>query len=152
MSRLLVSGFSISLDGYGAGPRQSTDDPLGVGGENLHDWLVGTRTFKRTHGGVSWVGDAKVGTRPYAFGQRTEVQLDAKRAIARAACQLVQPGQTVLIDGGTTTYYLVATLTFDSMLAIQAGLASPEGQATGADLANFAQAGVELLVFDEQEI
>ena len=51
MSRLLVSGFSISLDGYGAGPRQSTDDPLGVGGENLHDWLVGTRTFKRTHGG-----------------------------------------------------------------------------------------------------
>ncbi|HSQ30939.1 MAG TPA: dihydrofolate reductase family protein [Gemmatimonadaceae bacterium] len=51
MSRLLISGFSISLDGYGAGPRQSTDDPLGVGGENLHDWLVNTRTFKRTHGG-----------------------------------------------------------------------------------------------------
>ena len=58
----------------------------------------------------------------------------------------------VVSPGGTTTYYLVASLTFDSMLAIQAGLASPEGQATGADLANFAQAGVELLVFDEQEI
>jgi dihydrofolate reductase len=51
MTRLLVSGFSISLDGYGAGPRQSTVDPLGVGGENLHNWLLGTRAFKRTHGG-----------------------------------------------------------------------------------------------------
>ena len=51
MSRLLVSGFSISLDGYGAGVRQSTSDPLGVGGENLHGWLVTTRSFKRTHGG-----------------------------------------------------------------------------------------------------
>src|SRR5215471_6843375 len=51
MPRLLVSGFSISLDGYGAGPHQSTDDPLGVGGENLHDWLVSTRTFRRMQGG-----------------------------------------------------------------------------------------------------
>jgi dihydrofolate reductase len=51
MARLLVSGFSISLDGYGAGPRQSMDAPLGVGGEHLHDWLVTTRSFRRTHGG-----------------------------------------------------------------------------------------------------
>jgi dihydrofolate reductase len=51
MPRLLVSGFTISLDGCGAGPRQSREDPLGVGGEELHDWLVGTRTFKRSHGG-----------------------------------------------------------------------------------------------------
>lgn len=51
MARLLAYGFTISLDGYGAGPRQSQEDPLGVGGEKLHDWLVGTRTFKRTHGG-----------------------------------------------------------------------------------------------------
>lgn len=51
MPRLLVSGFSISLDGYGAGPHQSTKDPLGIGGENLHAWLVTTRTFKRAHGG-----------------------------------------------------------------------------------------------------
>jgi dihydrofolate reductase len=47
MSRLLVRSFSISLDGYGAGPDQSREVPLGVGGEELHDWLVGTRTFKR---------------------------------------------------------------------------------------------------------
>jgi dihydrofolate reductase len=51
MSRLLVSGFTISLDGYGAGPHQSMSDPLGVGGQSLHDWLVSTRTFKRMNGG-----------------------------------------------------------------------------------------------------
>jgi len=51
MARLLVHGFSISLDGYGAGPNQSLESPLGVGGESLHDWLVSTRTFKRMQGG-----------------------------------------------------------------------------------------------------
>lgn len=50
MARLLVNAFTISLDGYGAGPRQSREDPLGVGGEELHDWLVHTRTFKRAGG------------------------------------------------------------------------------------------------------
>ena len=50
MSRLLVKAFTISLDGYGAGPRQSREEPLGVGGEELHDWLVGTRTFMRMQG------------------------------------------------------------------------------------------------------
>ena len=47
MSRLLVRGFTISLDGYGAGPNQTREAPLGAGGEELHDWLVNTRTFKR---------------------------------------------------------------------------------------------------------
>jgi dihydrofolate reductase len=45
MSKLKVLSFSISLDGYGAGPDQSLQNPLGVGGEELHGWLVGTRTF-----------------------------------------------------------------------------------------------------------
>jgi len=51
MARLLVSSFTISLDGYGAGPNQSKENPLGVGGEELHDWLVSSRTFKRMYGG-----------------------------------------------------------------------------------------------------
>jgi len=50
MSRLVVRSFSISLDGYGAGPNQGLDNPLGVGGERLHDWLVATRTFKKIQG------------------------------------------------------------------------------------------------------
>lgn len=50
MSRLRVASFSVSLDGYGAGPNQSVDEPLGVGGENLHGWLVGTRMFRELYG------------------------------------------------------------------------------------------------------
>lgn len=50
MARLLVRGFTISFDGYGAGPDQTRENPLGVGGESLHDWLVQTRTFKRLQG------------------------------------------------------------------------------------------------------
>jgi dihydrofolate reductase len=50
MTKLRVHGFSVSLDGYGAGPNQVRDDPLGVGGEALHDWLVATRTFRQMQG------------------------------------------------------------------------------------------------------
>jgi dihydrofolate reductase len=50
MSKLTVNAFSISIDGYGAGPRQSIENPLGVGGLALHQWLFGTRTFHRMLG------------------------------------------------------------------------------------------------------
>jgi dihydrofolate reductase len=46
MSKLRVNAFSISLDGYGAGTEQSLEQPLGIGGEGLHTWIVGTRTFQ----------------------------------------------------------------------------------------------------------
>jgi len=49
MSKVRVNGFSISIDGYGAGPDQDLANPLGVGGEALHRWIVGTKTFKRMH-------------------------------------------------------------------------------------------------------
>jgi uncharacterized protein (TIGR02118 family) len=49
---------------------------------------------------------------------------------------------------GDSPYHLVALLEFDSLDAIKAALESPEGQKTAGDLANFAQAGVELLMFD----
>jgi dihydrofolate reductase len=47
---LRVGNFSLSLDGFGAGPDQSRENPLGVGGEALHDWFVPTRTFQQVHG------------------------------------------------------------------------------------------------------
>ena len=50
MPRLLVNAFSISVDGYGAGPDQGLDNPLGRGGESLHEWLFPTRTFQRMSG------------------------------------------------------------------------------------------------------
>ncbi|WP_026869237.1 dihydrofolate reductase family protein [Inquilinus limosus] len=50
MSKLVVRAFSISLDGYGAGPAQSREDPLGKGGEALHEWFFPTRTFRAMSG------------------------------------------------------------------------------------------------------
>ena len=51
MARLRVHGFAVSLDGYGAGPNQDLDNPLGVGGLALHGWVFDTRVFKQIHGG-----------------------------------------------------------------------------------------------------
>jgi len=47
MTRLRVDGFTISLDGFGAGPGQDLEHPLGVGGDRLHKWLIPTKTFQR---------------------------------------------------------------------------------------------------------
>ena len=46
MSKVRVAGFSISLDGFGAGPEQSLEDPLGRRGQELHQWMFGTRFFQ----------------------------------------------------------------------------------------------------------
>jgi dihydrofolate reductase len=61
MSKLRVNSFSVSLDGYGAGPNQSLEAPLGVGGEELHHWVVRTHTFRKlfgNEGGSTGVDDA----------------------------------------------------------------------------------------------
>ena len=46
MTKVRVAGFSISLDGFGAGPEQSLENPLGKGGRALHQWFFHTRSFK----------------------------------------------------------------------------------------------------------
>jgi dihydrofolate reductase len=46
MALVRVDGFTISLDGFGAGPDQDIDNPLGRGGTDLHQWFRGTRTFQ----------------------------------------------------------------------------------------------------------
>jgi dihydrofolate reductase len=50
MSKLKLN-ISISLDGFVAGPDQSESDPLGVGGEQLHQWILSLKAFRDTHGG-----------------------------------------------------------------------------------------------------
>ena len=61
MTRVRVECFTISLDGYGAGPNQDINNPLGVNGTELHQWLIPTRTFQRTlfgkDGGTTGVDD-----------------------------------------------------------------------------------------------
>ncbi|MBI3524871.1 MAG: dihydrofolate reductase [Betaproteobacteria bacterium] len=50
MPKLRVQSFSVSIDGFGAGPNQSLENPLGVGGTALHKWFFPTRTFQRMFG------------------------------------------------------------------------------------------------------
>jgi dihydrofolate reductase len=50
MSKVRVAAFSVSLDGFGAGPRQDLDNPLGVGGFELHSWFFPTEVFKKMQG------------------------------------------------------------------------------------------------------
>lgn len=47
MSKVRVNAFSMSADGFGAGPDQGLDHPLGRGGERLHEWLIPTLTFQQ---------------------------------------------------------------------------------------------------------
>ena len=61
MSKLRVESFTISLDGFGAGPRQSLEHPLGIGGTALHGWAMSTKTFQGkvfgNEGGATGIDD-----------------------------------------------------------------------------------------------
>ena len=63
----------------------------------------------------------------------------------------VSSGKPALM-AGTLSPHLVAELEFDTLAALQAAMAAPEGQAAAADVANFAQAGVTLLVYDTRTV
>jgi uncharacterized protein (TIGR02118 family) len=58
----------------------------------------------------------------------------------------------VMTPAGPAPYHLAAVLSFDSMADLQAALASTEGQAVISDLANFATAGVTVLMFDDHKV
>src|ERR1700674_3577130 len=102
MSKVRVASFSVSLDGYGAGPDQDLQNPMGVGGMVLHAWAFPTRTFKKMQGGTTF----------YFVTEGMEVAL--RRAIDAAH------GQDVRIGGGTTTVrqYLRARLIDEMHLAV----------------------------------
>jgi len=51
MAKVRVASYAVSLDGFGAGPDQSLENPLGVGGPELFAWFFPTRTFQEMHGG-----------------------------------------------------------------------------------------------------
>lgn len=80
----VVADISTSLDGYVAGPDQSLDDPLGKGGEQLHEWAFGLRAWRERHGmsggdtgpvndlveeGIRATGATIMGRRMYSGGQ-----------------------------------------------------------------------------------
>ena len=51
MQKLRVANFSISIDGFGAGPEQDINNPLGIGGKSLHQWFYPTDVFQKMHDG-----------------------------------------------------------------------------------------------------
>lgn len=63
----------------------------------------------------------------------------------------VNAGPT-MSPGGASRYQLIATLEFESMSALQQGMGSAEGRAAAADVPNFAQAGVEMLMFETKDV
>lgn len=101
MARVRVEGFTISLDGYGAGPNQDIDHPLGVGGTELHQWLLPTRTFQRAlfgkDGGTTGVDD-DFAARGFPFHFITAGVREALDLAREAAA-----GMDVRIGGGPNT-------------------------------------------------
>lgn len=71
MTKIRVCGFSVSLDGFAAGPEQSLDDPLGKRGPELFQWFFGTRTFRAMtgkDGGSSGTDDRYASASMAGFG------------------------------------------------------------------------------------
>ena len=96
----------------------SLSETLGVSQSTIRrdvENLVQQGLVRRTHGGVVWLGERNGAIGPYVFDQRLEENIDAKRKIARAAARLALPGQTILIDGGTTAFYLAQALVGHSL-------------------------------------
>ena len=56
MSKVRVAAFGVSIDGYGAGPEQSLDNPLGIGGPELHGWFYPTERFQKMYGKEAGTG------------------------------------------------------------------------------------------------
>jgi len=50
MGNVRTANISVSLDGYSAGPQQTHENPLGTGGERLHDWVVALGAWRKRHG------------------------------------------------------------------------------------------------------
>jgi dihydrofolate reductase len=61
MSKLRAT-MAISLDGFGAGPDQSVDTALGVGGERLHEWMIPLAVFQEMHGEDGGEGEVNAST------------------------------------------------------------------------------------------
>ena len=69
MAKVRVGGFTISLDGFGAGPEQSLENPLGKRGRELHQWMFGTRMFRTMIGKDGGSGRRRSGLRPSFNGR-----------------------------------------------------------------------------------
>ncbi len=94
----------------------------------------------------------KIPADPAAFDRHyAETHIPLAKKIPGLRSYRVSKG-AVGTPAGASDLHMVATLTFDSLAAIQAGLGAPEGAAAAGDLANFAGAGVELFMFEDATV
>ncbi len=68
MGKVCVRGFAVSADGYGAGPDQSLEHPLGKGGRELHNWFYPTRAFRAMIGAEGGTDDRFASAAMEGFG------------------------------------------------------------------------------------
>lgn len=90
---------------------ESLAQKLGVSSSTVRrdlDELETRGVIERTHGGAVYRGEQK---HPVAFDERRDKNVEAKRAIGRYAAGLVEPGMTLLLDGGSTVYYAAQQIT-----------------------------------------
>ncbi len=91
----------------------------------------------------------KTPTDPAAFNRYyVETHIPLAKKVPGLRSYRVSKG-VVGTPAGASNVHLVATLTFDSLAAIQAGMGSPEGAAAAGDLPNFASGGVDIYMFDD---
>jgi uncharacterized protein (TIGR02118 family) len=82
----------------------------------------------------------------------TQTHIPTAKKIPGLRSYAVSSGPVGGGDGSPSPYHLVAELGFDSAAAIQQALQTPEGAATVADLGNFAQAGVTILIYETKDV
>ena len=123
-----VHNFSISLDGYGAGPGQDIDNPIGVRGRDLHKWAFQTRTYRRmlgmdggdeglddgSRGGRRWHrrhdhGPQHVRPDPRRRGRRRAGRAGGattRRTTTRCSCSPTTRATPFAMEGGTTFHFV----------------------------------------------
>lgn len=69
MSKVKVAAFAVSLDGFGAGPNQSLENPLGTRGTELHNWFFKTKVFQKMHGNGDGIESALKKAKTAAKGE-----------------------------------------------------------------------------------
>src|SRR5438876_11536930 len=101
MTKLRVLSFGLSIDGYGAGPRQDLNNPLGVGGQVLLDWSRASQTWRKRHGAE---GGDESGV-DEEFGARGFRDIGAWILGRTCSVQFGDPGRIIAGEaGGGTTH------------------------------------------------
>ena len=106
MSKLRVQSFAISIDGYGAGPNQDLQNPLGVRGPELMEWFFHTRMWRKMHGhddgetgvdneiaeqGFAGIGAWILGTQHVRSGARSRGRTTAGKAGGATSRRITRP-------------------------------------------------------------